>query len=215
MRRWIPKIAAGGGGGGFTRATGNYGADTSGGSSTTQAAAAFNLAAGSLVIVGARSEGNGSGITSVSDTAGNTYTALTQQGSGSTKARLFYCLSASAHATNVVTVTYGNSCEYRAVAAQSYTYTGTASLVDEDGATGNSTSPVTPAMTAGALGAGLLAEETHAAATPNAGWTETHASNAAGMHFLDRVDSPGGTITCGATTPDWYWFIAGATFTVS
>ena len=202
---------------GFTRQAGASGSDSSGSGSTTIAAAAFNLVAGRLVVVVAKSEGAAGTIDSVADTAGNTYTPLTGQSyaAGSEgRARMFYCLSATGNATNVVTVTYSSgSSAYRYVRAQSYSYDGTSSFVAQNGANANSAAADSGTATAGKMAAGIIAEFTGAAITPGSGWTETDADTTTGGHFLDRVDSPGGSISCNATVTSNYWAALIATFT--
>ena len=201
----------------FTRQAGATGSDSSGAGSTTIATAAFNLVAGRLVVVAAKSEGAAGTIDSVSDTAGNTYVPLTgvsYAAGGDGRTRLFYCLSATGNAANVVTVTYSSgSSAYRYARAQSYSYDGTASFVDENGATANSTAADSGAATAGKMAAGLIAEFAGSTITAGAGWTETDSNPLTGGHFLDRVDEPGGTISCDATVPANYWAALIATFT--
>jgi hypothetical protein len=74
------------------------------GSATTLAAPAVNTANGDLTVVAAKSGSVAGTPSSVTDTAGDTYTPLTAQINGSSGLRLFYCTGATANASNVVTV---------------------------------------------------------------------------------------------------------------
>lgn len=84
--------------------------DPSGSAEMSRVAPAFNAAAGNLIIVAIRYDQTGANsITSVTDTAGNTYTAgaigTTLSGGYPSVAQLWYCLSSVASSGNVVTVT--------------------------------------------------------------------------------------------------------------
>lgn len=84
--------------------------DPSQSTEATRSLPAFNAVAGNLIVVAIRFEQTGgNSITSVTDTAGNTYTAGTaytiQSGSPATVSQLWYCLSSAAKTGNVITVT--------------------------------------------------------------------------------------------------------------
>jgi hypothetical protein len=89
------------------------------GSSTTIASAATSLTTGNLIVVQFRVVGT---VSTVTDTAGNTYVlgqAATTAVSG-TKFEAWYCLNATGHASNVVTVTFTGSVSNRALITAQY-----------------------------------------------------------------------------------------------
>lgn len=109
----------------------------------TRTTGAFNLTAGNGVAVGVRWEtDNGTTISSVADTAGNTYTrvASTLSSIGQFNIEWWICQSAAAgHATNDVTVTFSSSNPYfKAAAAIQYSGQATSGTVDAV-AVGNNT----------------------------------------------------------------------------
>lgn len=82
-------------------------------SGTSLALPAASLTAGNHIFVFVRYETTTATV-SVSDTAGNTYTALTEQvTSQGAIGRWFYCLNAAGHASNVVTITWSAARTYR------------------------------------------------------------------------------------------------------
>jgi hypothetical protein len=100
-----------------------------------------------------RWDGQATGIT-VTDTAGNTYTALTQivTSSSFVGAQWFHCLSAAGGASHVVTATFSNARTYRSIYAVEVTG-GAASVVETPPKAGLVTTLVSDAYTysAGAL----------------------------------------------------------------
>jgi len=90
------------------------------GSGTTVAATAINLASGHNVFVFVRHEDTAATVT-VSDTAGNTYTALTQANtSNGAYGQWFYCLNATGNSSNVITATWSAARTYKYVTAVVY-----------------------------------------------------------------------------------------------
>lgn len=86
------------------------------GSSLTVASSARNLAGGNHNLVFVRFDGATTSIT-VTDTAGNTYTSLTQRvnSGGTFCSQWFHCLNATGNAANVVTATFGSARTQRAL----------------------------------------------------------------------------------------------------
>lgn len=201
----------------FTRETFQLSSESSGSGGTTQATSAFNLGAGRLVVV-STSWTAVDVQPSITDTAGNTYTPLTR-GRDLTQGQyvqIFYTLSSTANASNVVTATWsGGGATYRSLQVKPYTYTGTASFVAEPTPVvgGSSTSPASGSFTAGDLGIACIGEFTGTTATATSGWTEQADASAAGFHVFDRIDSPGGTITASCTlNTAAFWVVCGAAF---
>ncbi len=201
----------------FSRETFTLSTESSGTGGTTQATSAFNLGSGRLVVV-TISWAAADVQPSITDTAGNTYTALTR-GRDTTNGQytqIFYVLSSTANASNVVTATWsGGGATYRSLLVSPYTYSGTASFVAEPTPVvgGSSTTPATGSFTAGDLGIGCIGEFTGTTATAGSGWTEQADASAAGFHSFDRIDSPGGTITASCTlNTAAFWVANGASF---
>jgi hypothetical protein len=87
-------------------------------SATSIATTARAFTAGNHVFVYVAGNFIGSGTIAVTDTAGNTYTALAQQRpGGNAVSQWFYCLNATGHAANVVTATFSLSTTNRVIRA--------------------------------------------------------------------------------------------------
>lgn len=182
---------------------------TNNGSSTSIPIPGFSVSTGNLLVVGMRWEGGGATDTataSLADTAGNTYTLLGYQSTGSGEGHriaVFYCLSAVGNASNAITVTISASRTYRQAYAAQYSYSGTLQLGDTgSGANGGDTTTVTssPALTAksGDVVVGVNSQfHTSFTFTPNAGYTARDAL--ALLALFDNIPSgsfneaPGGT----------------------
>lgn len=104
------------------------------GSNGTPAAAAFVATAGHLIVVAIRYfQGAGETITSVTDTAGNTYQvapgAVHTDGGGN-HIELWYAMNISGHATNVVTANMSATVPYWSLVAAEYSGLATTSAFD-------------------------------------------------------------------------------------
>lgn len=128
-------------------------------SSTSIPISALNVTSGNLLVVGLRWEGGGATDTAtatLADTAGNTYTAIAHQSTGSGeghRSALFYCLDAIGHASNAITATISASRTYRQAYVAQYSYDGEIALGDTgNGVSGSDTTTVTssPALAAAA-----------------------------------------------------------------
>lgn len=87
-----------------------HGTNTTGSTSTTSTSAfASANTAGNAIIVAIANDGSSGSVTSVTDTAGNTYTrAIEEPSSGDTvSCEIWYCLNVKAQASNVVTANQG------------------------------------------------------------------------------------------------------------
>lgn len=104
--------------------------------SAAHALPAENLATGSLNVACFKWEGAFT-LNSITDTASNTYTLLTNQSHslGAPHARCGYVLSATGHATNVVTGHFSGSAPFVRGVVYEFTYTGTAAFDVEVGST--------------------------------------------------------------------------------
>lgn len=107
--------------------------------------AAQNLATGALNIACFKWETPAVSINSVTDTAGNTYTLLTEQTHTGNEPhiRCAYVLSATGNAANVVTANLNGTGLYRRGVVYEFTYTGTAAFDVEVGST-EATADTTP-----------------------------------------------------------------------
>ena len=128
-------------------------------SSTSIPISALNVTSGNLLVVGLRWEGGGATDTAtatLADTAGNTYTAIDHQSTGSGEGHriaLFCCLDAIGHASNAITATISASRTYRQAYVAQYSYDGEIALGDTgNGVSGSNTTTVTssPALAAAA-----------------------------------------------------------------
>jgi hypothetical protein len=92
--------------------------------------------------------GSGADISSIADTAGNTYHYIGAQATiGSNIIKMYYAYNITGHATNVVTINLTNSAAYRSGAMLVMTPPGSANpLNDADTGSGNSTSLSTPSL---------------------------------------------------------------------
>ena len=89
------------------------------GSAITAVSPSFAVSVGQLVVVSYGWEQNAGGTVSVTDSAGNTYTALTKYTSnGPQWVQLFYTVATAASASNVVTATAGLSVSFRNLTVQ-------------------------------------------------------------------------------------------------
>lgn len=140
-------------------------------SGTTLAASAFALATGESVFVWVRHE-TGSTTVSVSDTAGNTYTALSAANtSNGAYGQWFYCLNATGHASNVVTVTWAGAQSYRYSTIVVYNKASAAfdtSRTDTSAAATSITSGGFTTAAAGLVLAGHVAYNNDSSAAPSA-----------------------------------------------
>lgn len=185
-------------------------------SSTSIPISALNVTSGNLLVVGLRWEGGGtsdSATVTLADTAGNTYSLLGYMTNSGEDHRLalFYCLSATGHASNAITGTISAARTYRQGFAAQYSYTGTIELGDTG--SGQSTTNVTsvsssPALdaAAGDLVVAYLSQYNSAPVyTPEAGYTKR--SSLALSSLSDALpsgtfsDAPGGTFS---STGDTY-----------
>lgn len=207
----------------FTRRTPAFGAAYTGpitSVNTLSITGGIVLNAGDLVVVAVSWEDNAASPT-ISDSAGNTYTALTkvQAGASATKwHQLFYCLSATANAFCSWTATLGAASSYAQIAALAYLPGGTVSFVAQGtGQSGSaSATQTTSAFTAGTVAVALMGEFSGTSATAGSGWTEQWDNGSNGSHGFDRIDAPGGTIIGNCTTPgNVDWGMVAASFTDS
>jgi hypothetical protein len=185
--------------------------------STTIALPAQNVAAGNLLVLGLRWEGGGvsdATTASISDTAGNSWQLIGYQstggGSETERIALFYCLSAIAEASNVVTATLSASRSFRQAICAQYSYDGTIELGDTgSGLSTTNTTSVTssPALDAAAedLVVGWMGQFSSANIfAPAAGYTARDSLGLAA--FIEQVAaspdtfSPGGTFSSGSDT---------------
>jgi hypothetical protein len=148
--------------------------DSSGSNVTNLASTAFNLPAGHLVTVTVKWE-VAAAVTQVTDTAGNTYTALAaaDDGVNGQHAKIFYCLSSAASATNVVTINWASAnAQFITATIRWSSYSGSVSLTGQATATGTSATPVTASFTAGGMAVAAISDFAGSTTTPDSGWTE-------------------------------------------
>lgn len=90
--------------------------------STTVAGSAMNQVTGhfNVVFVAWLDASNSINVTSVTDTAGNTYTPGVKNNSNNTSSQMFYAKNLIAHASNVVTATFSSTTQYRSIIVADY-----------------------------------------------------------------------------------------------
>lgn len=192
--------------------------DGSGTSLATLSTAAYNQAAGELISVTVKWEGTATPPSTVTDTAGNTYTRRTPVISGTAGCVIFDCLDCLGNAANVITVTWPSAvasyillAPYRATKTAAVTFKAqpTTSL------TGTGTAVASGAFDAGDFAVAVVGTVgTGASGTPGSGWTEgAEFGSSVGAQALYRVDSPGGTynVTCTLSTSS-PWIVAAASY---
>ena len=202
----------------FTR-DGTYKKGYSASASTVATDATFNLSTGRLVVVAVQTFFNFANAWTVTDTAGNTYTALTKYNDGDsvTAAQLFYCLSTTAaNASNTWTASFGETANEPTIEVMVYSYSGTAAFVAGSGAGGVSAAPASSAITAGQVAVACLKHYSAETITPGSGWTEQWTQLNGGPYIQDRIDNPGGTITPQVSlSASAQWTMTGASFSLS
>jgi len=185
----------------FTRRTAQIVHNGGGGVDTVIETAAYNQASGDLIVVTCTWETTSTSPT-ITDTAGNTYTAGTTQQNNSNAQwiRQFYCINCLGHANNVVTATFGASTNYNSLKVTPYLPAGTAALVDNEvGQFGAFSGVDITGVTAGDLAVFGVAMWSGDAMTALSPWNELDDGGQTGSHLWDRIDSPGGTFDAEAT----------------
>jgi hypothetical protein len=160
---------------------------------TTVASASWALTGGQHVFVYVRWEGNSSPTITLSDTAGNTYTAFTATwGNGQVGGQWFYRLNALGNASNVITATFSSAAGYKNLRA--ITLSGTAPTVTHSVTSGGGGSFTIPGTVTDYAGSMLLmgvsvynAETSRSYSGPSGTWTEVGTSyNYAHTAYLER-----------------------------
>lgn len=126
-------------------------------SATTLALPATSLTAGNDIFVHVVTYSTATA--TVTDTAGNTYTALTRvAGTGPTVSQWFYKLNAAGHASNVVTITWSSAQTFRWASSMQFSRTGggTAFDVEATGTAGSFGSVTSGSFTTTGASAGLI-----------------------------------------------------------
>lgn len=139
----------------------------------------FPVAVGDLVCVMVTGQEGGT-ITSVTDTAGNTYTALTAQ-TTFTLAQIFYTFATAAHASNIVTANFTAAVRYKVISLASHD--GVDSYITEgSGLNAGATVVTTGSMSVGGTAPLLFwvaVASNDRSWTPGGGGTEIYDSNVA------------------------------------
>lgn len=180
----------------------NSSSGSGGGSSSTVAASAIAVTAGNTIIVGVGSN-IAQSVLSIADTAGNTYvSAAFQAASGSHNVEIWFCATAIANASNIVTVTFTAAVTDRDIHVLQYTPPD-AVVTCETGATGFSgTAPTSSSFSpaaAGNLNIAVCGSNNGAATfSASAGYTvevTTHAGGSFDTGTADNVNAAAGAQT--------------------
>lgn len=175
---------------------------------TTIAAGAQTHTTGNALIVWVKWEDTTTTLASVVDTAGNSYSVLTQPTPDGVHGAFSYALNITGHASNIVTVTLANAAPWKAIVVVQYSGLATSSAFDQQntgsslGAAGTLTSSGSITTTQNdevlVVGVGAYGSVT---ATPGANWTEVYDPNAP-IKFYERIVSATGTYSVVANTTD-------------
>jgi hypothetical protein len=164
------------------------------GASTTIASAATSLTTGNLIVVQVRVVGT---VSTVTDTAGNTYVLAKSapfSATSGTKFEAWYCLNATGHASNVVTVTFTGSVSSRGLNTAQYSQPVGAYFLASAGKLDETTSGVTLDALTGTATDGLFlvlgnVEATATTWTAGSGMT-TLTQDASNVQYIaDRIVS--------------------------
>jgi hypothetical protein len=128
--------ASGGGGGGDYSLLASVSATADGSVATT---AAIDTTGAKLITVEIHHYADNA--QAVTDSEGNTYTALTKRGSGNYFTKLFYCISPTTSATHTFTVT-GD--QYEVIGVQAWSHPGTPVFDSESGSNAGSGTTIQP-----------------------------------------------------------------------
>lgn len=181
------------------------------------ATAAASHTAGNLLIVSTSFQSTATSIT-VSDTAGNTYTAVgTVLAQGTNRHQLWYCNNCLGNAANQVTITtVGGNSTFLTVSVLQFSGQDTSSVLEAShpGATGSGTSISSGSVTVTAANAVIVAFMGAAGKGlgGGTGYTMNVFAGASGAFFADEYHivsaSEAATATCGSGT----WGICAAAF---
>lgn len=173
---------------------------------TTIASAAMNLQAGNTVVVFVSTETAGSTVSSIADTAGNTYTSdaackvtLASNGRG----EMWYAKNTTANASNVVTATFSGSSTYRRIFASQIGGASTSAPFDVCGT--GTTSSGSADVTTGSFtptGTVLLGAYNKGGVTyePNTNYVQIYGDNTLSANMLMRGSAPSSSQTATAKT---------------
>ena len=115
-----------------------------GGGASTLTTPTFSATTGNLIVVGIRTAASGESISSVSDTAGNTYTSIDSNTTQDPHMRIYYAKNITGNASNAVTVTLSVSATFFWIQALEYSGCDTTAPLDIHGnTTGTGTTDLT------------------------------------------------------------------------
>jgi hypothetical protein len=173
--------------------------DSAGSSVSSLATAAQNVAAGNLLAVGIRGGANSLTVSSVTDTAGNTFTQCPSARSNTTNMTdIWYAKNTTANASDVVTVTYSGSATFQGVIAEQFVGLNTTSPQDTS-ANGHATGTSVTSGSFTPAGAGEIAV---VVASPSSGaaWTNGTGYTLQTNSGTSNVQTETGYIGTGAQT---------------
>jgi len=125
---------------------------------TTIAAPAANHTTGNLLVVFVGCHSISVTVSSIADTAGNTYTKVTSIKDSYDTIECWYAKNITGNANNVVTATYSDSVDYRTITVDQYSGCDTSTPLDQyNTGTGNDTAPTTGNITTTAADEVLVA----------------------------------------------------------
>ena len=170
---------------------------------------AINTTGANLIVVALCVYHPGTGL-ALSDSASNTWTGLTQQGTGDTRVRLFYCFNPTISATHTFTASGSNIYATVGVSA----FSGAKAFDQESAGFASATNDVTaqPGSLTPPVDHCLLV--TGLSIIPGTSITVNSSFNASVVNYLASNHAGGGIAykiqtTAGAENPTWSWTTAG------
>jgi len=164
---------------------------------TTIAAPAANHTSGNLLVVFVGMNSSSVTVSSIADTAGNTYTKVTsiKDSEINDTIECWYAKNITGNANNVVTATFSGSVGYRTITVDQYSGCDTSAPLDQyNTGTGENTAPITGNITTTAANEVLVAGVyLRAFRTITAGTNYTKRTDASYAASEDRIVSATGT----------------------
>lgn len=175
------------------------------GGATTVTTSAINTTGATLIVVQISEYSVGASI-ALTDSQGNTWTALTVKNQGNSRSQLHYCVSPSTSASH--TFTYGTALRYPSICVQAFSGVSTSSPFDVQNTNGASaattvtTGSVTPSQNDEVLITGLCFETTGTISINSSFTISNQVNYAFGNNFGSAMAYKIQT-TAGAENPTW------------
>jgi hypothetical protein len=177
---------------------------------TTLAAAAFAATTGNAIFVSIGCQSTKT-VSSIADTAGNTYSRAGQYISGVNTVELWFAQNITGNASNVVTVTYSGSATKRRVSVTQYSGCATSSIQDTGYAPAGNADTTSPKQSTAAttasdnevvIAAAYDVEDDTELLTASSGTTLRQSINSSDFTTCERITTTAGSYNTGFTGED-------------